>query len=521
MWRDFCSGAMSFYHLSMILSCISFPCLSGFRLQAEKSLLEEAEHQRILSSFSSRALAGHSNGSLHVNLPKSESNVTFLSDRSPLTTHNPVYHDDSPFYSPAASKGGKSLFKKQLFSPSHSEGSGYAWTMPARIRREIQDETPKRQALMGRALWEQQILPTAMSDRLWPGSSELTRLSDSSETKLSVREQARQFEQQALHDLTPRKNDQGTLSPILVRDRDGADVLEVSSETLLSIMDFPYSPTVGRDLPPNIVTQGREPWTLACQKPTPPLLKKFSSSISSYMTVHPCQITVEIIPDPPDDPPPPPPLKPDPASPSTSPISDPPSFPPSPPCSHRPRSSPPPVKKEVVPPPPPPPPPLPIPVSDTSHPVVQFVPPSLPSISSLRPVSERKHPPPIIPSNTVKKELKGILKNIKNLADIERSVANMHSQVDKNCRMPKFSKKTQVTELSDGVTELPDTGLHDKQSLPNETTTSSAVEMDSASLTCGEESPNEVTVEIGPTTQLNSKISEPTDGNEQVSSADS
>uniref|UniRef100_A0A8C7YT21 Protocadherin-related 15a n=1 Tax=Oryzias sinensis TaxID=183150 RepID=A0A8C7YT21_9TELE len=217
-----------------------------------------------------------------------------------------------------------------------------------------------------------------------------------------------------------------------------------------------------------------------------------SSIISNYMTVQPCQITVEIIPDPPDNPPPPPPAPPhlprppspptspaplQPPTPPSSPPPSPPSSPPAPP-SHKLQCTPPSspsISKPLAPPPPPPPPFLPpSPSSVQLRPVVQFVPTDLPPVSSLRPVSERKHPPRLTSSETEagkRKELKGILKNIQNLADIERSVANLYSQVDKNCKVPKFNKKTQVAEESANKQQRSDSG--DEQSSPRTTTDSS------------------------------------------------
>lgn len=336
--------------------------------------------------------------------------------------------------------------------------------------------------------WELQLLQAAVKRRHRPESCDTLPLSGSTETKLSVREQARQYEQQALqeHTLKQLRDSQGSLSPILVRDRDGTDILEVSSDTLLSIMDYPYSRTsVGRDVPPKIIiTQGDDSWPLTSQKPTPPVLRKFSNSISSYMTVQPCHITVEIIPDPPEDPAPPPPQHTRPPSPSSSPVSSPPASPPPSPHLKEPQltcqSSPPPINKSVSPPPPPPLPPS--PVIDQMRPVVQFVPTSLPPASSLRPVSERKHPSSPRPgqTDTGRKELKGILKNIQNLADIERSVANMYSQVDKNCKVPKFNKKPQVTEESEDADKQRGSDVYDEQSTPKPAKSNSAVQINAS-----------------------------------------
>ncbi|XP_017286287.1 protocadherin-15 isoform X5 [Kryptolebias marmoratus] len=472
-------------------------------LQAKKSVFEEANHQKILSTFACRTNAARSNGALLVSLPKSESNVTLLSDGNPITIHNPLYDDNSPLGSPLTFAEGARMCEKQFsFSPSQSAGSGCAWSMPAHIHRgQHSYELPRRQGLIDQANWELQILQEAMGNKQKLASLNTPYLSDSTETKLSVREQARQFEQQAFQEqaLKQNRDSHGSLSSIFVRDMDSDDMLELTSETLLSIMDYPHSPmSVGRDVPPSfIIAQADESRPLSSQKPTPPVLRKFSSSISNYMTVQPCQITVEIIPDPPENPAPPPPsnLYSGPPSPPTSPPPSPPcrppSGPPSPPYLHEPQcttpSSPPPVCKPIAPPPPPPPLPPPSPINDQPRPVIQFVPTALPPVSSLRPVSERKHPPPFTSSETgTKKELKGILKNIQNLADIERSIANLYSQVDKNCKVPKFSRKSQATEESDGANTQQSSDPGDKQSSPKMTNSGSEIQIDSTSMNSAE-----------------------------------
>lgn len=98
----------------------------------------------------------------------------------------------------------------------------------------------------------------------------------------------------------------------------------------------------------------------------------------------------------------------------------------------------------------------------------------------LRPVSERKHPLPRDPSQADggrKKELKGILKNLQNLADIERSVANLYSQVDKNCKVPRFTRKTEAAEKSGCINELPTSGSCGEQSVPETIDFSAAVQI--------------------------------------------
>uniref|UniRef100_A0A3Q3WLX9 Protocadherin-15 n=1 Tax=Mola mola TaxID=94237 RepID=A0A3Q3WLX9_MOLML len=382
----------------------------GDSSMAEKSVIKEADHQRILSTIACRAIAARGNGALHVNLPRSESNVTFLSDRNPLTTHNPIYNESSFFGSPNVFAQGKSSDEKQFsFSPSHSAGSsGCVWSMPARIHGGLHGcEGPRRQALRDPNDWGRQIHQAAVGGRQRLESSDMLQLIGNTDTKLSVREQAKQFEQQALQEQTLKRSrdSQGSLSSVLFRDGKR------------------------RDVPPRIVnSQGEDP-----QTSTPPVLRSFTSSISSYASIQPYQITVEVIPDPPENPPPPPPQQPYPSSPPTSPPSSPTSSLTSPSYHQKPQLT--------------PQPPYPSP----------FVPASLPPMSSLRPVSERKIPPPPQPSQTDvvrKTKLKGILKNIQNLADIERSVANMHSQVDKNCKLPKFDIKPQVAEELEDAKKL-------------------------------------------------------------------
>uniref|UniRef100_A0A672J4M1 Protocadherin-related 15a n=1 Tax=Salarias fasciatus TaxID=181472 RepID=A0A672J4M1_SALFA len=486
----------------------SIPTLHWSR--AKKSVIKEADHQRIHGTFACRTVAARSNGALHVSVPRSESNVTFFSDFSPLTTHNPVYDDSSPPRSPDIYGQGMTPFEKQFFAPLHSTGSGSAWTMPARLHSKL----PKRQGLLDPANWELQIVETGVRGRQRLDSADTLDLSGSTETKLSVREQAKQFEQQALQEQSLKQNrgSLGSLSSILLRDRDSVDTLELTSETLLSLLDYSYSPaSVGRDV----------------------------SSISSYMTLQPCQITVEIIPDPPENPPPrppqppPPPTSPPPSPPHSPPFpsyfheqpiphSSPPPVPPSPPSPLPP--PPPAVDAQLVPPPPPPLPPPPSPASDLARPFVQFIPTSLPPVSSLRPVSERKRPvSPPQPRADVgkKKELKGILKNIQNLAEIERSVANLYSQVDKNRKVPKFNKKPQVTEESEDAHKQQDSDAGDEQSTPKTISPSSAVQINStAGMNCAENGASQpnVAADVLPASQLNSDSPKTAEPSEQVSS---
>uniref|UniRef100_A0A8C7N8M8 Protocadherin-15 n=1 Tax=Oncorhynchus kisutch TaxID=8019 RepID=A0A8C7N8M8_ONCKI len=392
---------------------------------AKRFEIDEADRQRRLSSFACRANSSCGNGSLHSILPKSESNVTFLSDHHPLTTTNPLYdeEEDGNFSSPYGTA------KRGSFSPSLSGGSGNVWTMQTRLRGGSEGyESLKRQALMDPAQWELQLLQAGMKGQGSLEGYDVQSSRSTEESKLSVREQARQYEQQAMQERTPRGG----------RDSRGS----LTSPPLLPL-------SIGKDVPPRIIiTQGEGSPPLA-QRPTLPVLR---TSISSYITAEPCEITVEIIPDPPENPPPPPPSPHSPPPPS-------PHSPPPPPPSQTPHSGPPPPPASSPPPPPSSSPP-PAPFNphfiepDHSPPPSFFVPTSLPPLSSLRPISSRAHPPPPHPQpedGVKRKELKGILKNLQNLADIEKSVANLYSQVDKNRKVARFGKKPQATEGPEGI----------------------------------------------------------------------
>uniref|UniRef100_A0A8C6WIB6 Protocadherin-related 15b n=1 Tax=Neogobius melanostomus TaxID=47308 RepID=A0A8C6WIB6_9GOBI len=90
----------------------------------------------------------------------------------------------------------------------------------------------------------------------------------------------------------------------------------------------------------------------------------------------------------------------------------------------------PPTPPPSPPPPPPLPPPLPL-LSPSPWRPSTFVLPSLTEAPTLRPVALRVMPPPLpVDPEPPRKELKGILKNIQNIAEIEKSVANMLSQID-------------------------------------------------------------------------------------------
>uniref|UniRef100_A0A8C2DPM6 Protocadherin-15 n=1 Tax=Cyprinus carpio TaxID=7962 RepID=A0A8C2DPM6_CYPCA len=277
----------------------------------KRCVLKDGDRQRLISSFASRAITAHklstANGVLLNNLPKSESNITFLSDENPLTTTNPLYHDDGTLSSPEHQNQRRSI----LHFPS--AGSSHAWTLPSRLHKwENNDALRSRRVVMDPDQWELQLLRSDLKDskEMIDGFDGFDGLVDEDqEPKLTVKEQARQFEQQAFQDMRQKQG----------QDSRGS----LSSEIILSVFETPQSSVMGHNSrhPAIIITQsdGTPP---PSHKPTPPVLRKFSR-MTTYPDVESYEVNVEIIPDPPDvpaptPPPPPPPSSPPPPPPSSS-----------------------------------------------------------------------------------------------------------------------------------------------------------------------------------------------------------
>lgn len=443
--------------------------------------MDETDRQRLISDFATRAIAAHrqcvANGGVLNNLPKSESNITFLSDENPLTIKNPIYHEDGTLSSPETL--GRSQRKKDLlgnFSPSRKglrdawlrlsshggemgfsgysgsdsgwgSGVGHSWTLPSRLHRREMYDALRRQVVMDPVQWELELLKAEFKESKDAGlDSGFDRGLDSDlmgspslEPKLTVKEQARQFEQQALQEMRQRqsRDSRGSLSPDML--------LSVFPE---SPQHYKHTPTHSissapvREGPPSIIiTQSDGGTPPPNHKPTPPVLRRFGANLTGNPGGDDrLQVVLDVIPDPPSTPPPPPPSQsPPPQPPVSAPLLSPPLQHPSSPPPPAPVSShsdhtenqvPPPPPPPPLPPPPPPP-PLPPALSPALLRPSTFVLPSLAEAPALRPVSQRPTPPPIIVEPEVpRKELKGILKNIQNIAEIEKSVANMFSQID-------------------------------------------------------------------------------------------
>uniref|UniRef100_A0A8C1W4N1 Protocadherin-15 n=1 Tax=Cyprinus carpio TaxID=7962 RepID=A0A8C1W4N1_CYPCA len=269
-------------------------------IRRRKSVIEEADRQSLIRAFASRAIAAHKlcagNGKLLDKLPKSESNVTFLSDQRPLTTQNPLYQDGASSSPEPNSEVQRvsGFLDSDVPSPTSPITPMTSWSLPSHIRGRGLYDALCRQALWDHAEWEEHELKAGLKDSREELDADVDQSGRNTETKLSVREQARQFEQQALAERMPRQS------------RDSYASLDPDNPLLTAFM-FSSSPiSVGKDIPPCIIIMGSDgetPPPSMAKRPTPPVLRKFSSSISNYVTVEPCEITLEFISDSPESPP--------------------------------------------------------------------------------------------------------------------------------------------------------------------------------------------------------------------------
>ncbi|NWI05237.1 PCD15 protein, partial [Tichodroma muraria] len=416
--------------------------------RGKKSVLEEGDRQRVISSFASRAIEAHKqsniNGSLNNNLPKSSSNITFLSDENPLTTRNPLYVEGLAQSPAAAGFLRKRNDTLDTLSPSRlawreaSFGASHrAWTVPTHLTRRHTAGSLGRPVVMDPIQWQQQRLTAKEEGAENPDSSDDVSsplFQKISGPKLTVKEKARQFE--ALQEMKQVRSPEvkSARSPTHSASvREGENAPEQSPKSVVASPHLHSSPlsspmpcTEGvaaepAVVPAVIVTHHDDPQEHSpppTRKPTPPSSRIKKPLCQSFLAPQ-TKENVESIPEPPKIPPPPPPQLPPPLPPP----------PPSPP---------------LLPPHPLPPPAVSLPPSSSSS--------SSPSPLSTQPLSPAKHSkspakqpavptPAAVPELPPRRELKGILRNIQNLAAIEKSVANMYSQIDKNHLLPKHVPK--------------------------------------------------------------------------------
>ncbi|MEE6485478.1 hypothetical protein FKM82_014298 [Ascaphus truei] len=400
------------------------------------------------------------------NLPKSASNITFLSDANPLTTQNPLYMEGVGQGPVNYGLTWKSKLMLDKPSPTrlpledsllklNSEGMQRAWTLPTSFAKRHVYDVLNSPVIMDPIQWQQK------STTFERETNEITKCADyarsmlekTKNSKLTVKEQARQFEQNALQEVKQGKSCEIKESHSPLHTVYNQDYIEKIPEPLITpsyyncplpasqqVAELESSAFPSITITPSDFSDDISP--PPTRKPTPPSVRKNVAPDQTFLTVESDQILKDHIPDPPRILPPlPPPSLP-------TPLPPPPSFlAPHPPPPSLPAPPPPPTPL-----PPPLTPPLPQQLLTPSHsqhslsslcPIPLFT--AKDKLSPLKlPTSEASHP-----DTGPRRELKGILKNIHNLADIEKSVANMYSQIDKNSATAKQTSKATPLAVAD------------------------------------------------------------------------
>ncbi|XP_066535185.1 protocadherin-15-like [Hoplias malabaricus] len=396
---------------------------------------------------------------LQNNLCKSENNITFLCDLHPFIHENPLYQEVTSRSPDPSIKGHRQDSFRKVY-PVSPWSERFFWSFPSHSRGS--GIYVRRQALWDPSQWKgpEEGLKLELKDSREELDVDMELLNGRN-TKLSVREQARQFEQQAQAERTPRAS--------------------LDLDDLLATISPPYSPmSVGKDVPPCILitaSDGETPPLAPAQRPTPPVLRKFSNSISSYVTVEPCEVQLEIIADVPDTPPPSPhatlivfspptvgappdalSLSPPPTTPTVLPPSPPPIRPTvySPPFSHC-SLSPPPLLRISTPPP-------------------LVAPPFL--LSPVRDVLAKLRPVPL-ESEGLRLDLRGILRYSHNEGGLSKSTSTCYSPTDRNHTLD--TKKGNNMILTEPETESEEEQLGEIDSYSD----SSAEDLDSANNSSG------------------------------------
>ncbi|XP_023402732.2 protocadherin-15 isoform X6 [Loxodonta africana] len=432
--------------------------------RGNKSVSEDRKHQQVATPFSSctneaQKLA-HIEGSLNNNQPKSARKFTFLSDDDHLSTHNPLYVENVVQRSIHSDFSLKADFVDPFLPKRRAKTESLRGP-----RENIQRTWNQSVSLPRRFIWGVLNRPETIELKQWPSKRQKARnestrnypkrgnsnpLVTAEDIYLKEKGEIRQIDSpttQGTVELKPQSSDSSFSSPW---PRSSFSTLPTVSKTTDLTSEpnviFPHTDS-SLELSPSMSYILNSP---QCERKT--------STIATKKNIF------ENLPHPPNIPPPPPPrlfLNPSfslsclpPAAPHLSP-------PPSPPLSVSVLSSPPPFSSPPPPPLlpshpslPPPLPPLPPPLPPLSTPQ-----PSSASVSStectslpvvnctanLTPAEKVQSSVPQLLSSTVgdtdsQREPKGILKHIKNLAEIEKSVAGMYSQIKKNYPPTDISK---------------------------------------------------------------------------------
>nr|XP_045363382.1 protocadherin-15 isoform X1 [Camelus bactrianus] len=465
-----------------------------------KSVSEDRKHQHFPSSTVETHEQARVDGSLKNSWPKSAREFTLIPDEDTLSTHNTLYKENINQRATNSDFSLRTDFvesflpktqAKNEFLRGPREKIQRMWNRPVCIPRRPMWELPKRSETIALKQWQSNRQKADhASTRTNPNKrGNSNPLLTAEDTDLTEKEEIRQSEspsRRGTEQLLSLSSDSSLSSPWSHSSFSTlptvSRTVELKSEPNVTISpadcSLEFSPSMPCILDPALF--GRE-------APTGTMTVKTKRKIFENLP-HPLKISPppppssppppppSFSPSPPPSPPSPPPPSPPPPPPSPPPPSPPPPplpplppplsltpfalscLPPSPPsnplpCSRSPLLPPPPSTSPLpflpsLPPLPPPSPPFSFPLPpSTSVPSTKCVcAPAIKCTVSVTPAEEVKSTMIQLSTATTvchadpQREPKGILKHIKNLAELEKSVANMYSQIEKNYPPAQLSK---------------------------------------------------------------------------------
>ncbi|XP_008049314.1 protocadherin-15-like [Carlito syrichta] len=469
--------------------------------RGNNSVSEDRKHQDMMP-FSSNSIEAHKpahvDGSLKDNQQKSARKFTFLSDEDALSTHNPLYKENvgqrathldfslrTDFVDPFLPKTGA----KSASLRSPREKIQRLWSQSVSLPQRLMRKVPNRPEIIDLPQWQstRQKAENDISESHPNKRDSSNPLLINEDVNLPEKEEVRQGE------------------TLIIKGTEQLNRTYLSSDSSFcsprSSFSFSTLPTVSRTvelkLEPNVITS---PAACSLEPPTP--RSCFLNSPLSRRETPTCLLTNEpqtnisdnfshsssISPPPsPSPPPPPPPSSPAPPAPDLTPFSRPrsppssaipPPFPPPPPYLLSVPTSVPPTSVPLLPspptfPPPPPPPPLPCPLP----PSASFLStecvciPAIKGTTNITSAKEIKSSVTKLSTSTAvcnahpQRKPKGILRHVKNLAELEKSVANMYSQIEKNYPRTSISELQSVCPSE--VTNMEITSEQNQESLNN------------------------------------------------------
>ncbi|MBZ3873410.1 Protocadherin-15 [Sciurus carolinensis] len=437
------------------------------------SLSEDRKNQQVVMPFSSNTFEAHKpahiDGSLKNNQQKSTRKFTFLSDKDDLSTSNSLYKEKIGQISTHSDISLRTDFKDPFLVQTQVKSQSLRgprekiermWNQPVSLPRRLMRKVPNKPESIDLMQWQN---TRQRAENEGPGTysnknGSNNPLFTTENIDLTEREEIRQGETLAIKEKEQLKSlasdssfssswSHLTFSTLPTISR----AVELKSETdvILSPADCSLELSPPRPCISNSSVFKRQ---------TLPFMLDIETKRNIFENLsHPPNISPSShsLPSPPPLPPPPPPGPPlvlTPFSlsfppPPPPPPSNPPPLPPLPLCIPT-VSSPDSFSLPPFPPLPPPPPPLPC-LRTPSASVLSTEGIRIPDVkctTSITPSKEIKSATNQLSTSKLvcnadpQKEPKGILKHIKNLAELEKSIANMYSQIQKNCPPTNISK---------------------------------------------------------------------------------